>query len=368
MSGAIARVRGYRVALPLRDGVYAMSHGTYDAVDTVVVALDTVGGATGWGETATAGSFYAQAFGAGAQAGVTELAPELLGLDACQPRAVLARMDALMRGQAYVKSAIDVACWDAAARLRGEPLWRTLGARFGDAVALYNVVTVGSVAEAEARTRVLLERGYGRLQVKVGADPVLDAERLHAVRALTGDDVVLFADANGGFSTAGALRFLALTGDLDYTLEQPCATYAECRQLRPACSRPLVLDESIESLADLLLAHRDGVADGITVKLSRVGGITRAKLIRDVAVETGIHVTVEDGGGASLATAAIVGLGLGTPERLRLHTCDFQRWLTSDNADGLPAASGGRQAPPDGPGLGVTVREADLGEPFVEAR
>ena len=46
-------------------------------------------------------------------------------------------------------------------------------------------------------------------------------------------------------------------------------------------------------------------------------------LIRDVAVAVGIAVTVEDGGGASIDTAAIVHARLGTPERLRLHTCDF---------------------------------------------
>jgi L-alanine-DL-glutamate epimerase-like enolase superfamily enzyme len=177
---------------------------------------------------------------------------------------------------------------------------------------------------------------------------------------------VLFADANGGFTTAAARRFLDATADLDYTLEQPCATYDECRRVRPACGRPLVLDESIESLADLLRAHADGVADGVTVKLSRVGGITPAALIRDVAVELGVAVTVEDGGGGSIDTAAIVHLSLGTPERLRLHTCDFHTWVTTDAAEGMPDPRDGGLAPPQAPGLGVTVRPERLGEPFVD--
>ena len=60
----------------------------------------------------------------------------------------------------------------------------------------------------------------------------------------------------------------------------------------------MVLDEAIDSLAALLAARRDGVADGVTIKIARVGGVTRAAAIRDVAVELGLTVTVEDTGGA----------------------------------------------------------------------
>jgi L-alanine-DL-glutamate epimerase-like enolase superfamily enzyme len=363
----ITRVRAFRQWQPLEDGTYRMSHASSDGLDSTVVALDTDGGVTGWGEMATISPRYADAFASGARAGVADLAPLVLGQDEAQPRALLARLDDEMRGQAYVKSAIDMACWDAAARAAGRPLYAELGGRFGERVALYNVVTIGDVAHAVELAGRLLVKGYRRLQVKVGQDPHLDAERMRAVRDLAGPDVVLFADANGGFTTAAALRFLAATEDLDYVLEQPCATYEECRQVRRACRRPLVLDESIESLADLLRAHHDGVPDGITVKVSRVGGLTRAALIRDVAVAVGICVTVEDGGGASIDTAAIVHAGLGTPERLRLHTCDFHNWVTVDNADGLPDVVDGALGPPEGrPGLGVDARLADLGEPFVD--
>ena len=82
-------------------------------------------------------------------------------------------------------------------------------------------------------------------------DPHADAERLAAVRDLAGDDVLLYADANGAFTTADARRFLRATRELDYVLEQPCRTYAECASLRAHCDRPLVLDESIVALDDV---------------------------------------------------------------------------------------------------------------------
>jgi L-alanine-DL-glutamate epimerase-like enolase superfamily enzyme len=259
-----------------------------------------------------------------------------------------------------------MAAWDVAARAAGRPLCEALGARFGDAVPLYNVVTVLPTDDAVALARELVAEGYRRLQVKVGQDPEADADRLAAVRDAVGSEIVLFADANGAFTAGEARRFLRASRGLEYTLEQPCRTYAECASVRPVSDRPLVLDESIVTLDDLLRAHRERVADGVTIKLQRVGGITRAVLLRDVAAELGIEVTVEDAGGASLVTAAVTHLGLGTPERLRVHTCDFHTWVTVDHGSGLPPRADGAQLPPPGPGLGVEMDLAALGVPVVD--
>jgi L-alanine-DL-glutamate epimerase-like enolase superfamily enzyme len=363
----ITRVRVHHQRQPFRRGTYRMQHGGAPAAESFVVALESDDAPTGYGEIAMLGGFYSQAFPAGARAGLAALAPLLVGRDATRPRAVLALLDDVLRGQEYVKTAIDMAAWDAAARAAGLPLCDLLGGRVGDAVRLYEVVVAGgSDEDALALARERLTAGYRRLQVKVGGDPDADARRLRLVREAVGDEVVLFADANGGFTTAGARRFLRATRDLDYTLEQPCATYAECAAIRGACDRPLVLDESIETLPDLLRAHREGVADGITIKLGRVGGVTTAALVRDVACDLGLQVSIESTGGGSIGTAAYIHLGLGVPERQRVHTVDFHRWWTVDNASGLPPAADGAQAPPDGPGLGVTVDDAALGEPVVD--
>jgi L-alanine-DL-glutamate epimerase-like enolase superfamily enzyme len=88
--------------------------------------------------------------------------------------------------------------------------------------------------------------------------------------------------------------------------------------------------------------------------------------MRDVADELGLEVTVEDAGGASLVTAAITHVGLGTPERLRVHTCDFHRWVGVDHGSGLPPRADGAQRPPAGPGLGIDIDLEALGEPFVD--
>ena len=344
-----------------------MNPGRAPAFAAHVVALDHGDGLVGSGEVEMVGAFYSEAFAAGALAGIGELAPLLIGLDATRPRALLDVLDRTMRGQEYVKSALDMAAWDAAGKAAGLPLCDLLGGRLGTSVALYDVVTAGTPDErVPAMAEELLGEGYGRIRVKVGGDRERDAGCLRQLREGVGPDVVLFADANGCFSAADARRFLRATRDLDYTLEQPCRTYADCAAIRGACDRPLVLDESLEHLDDLLRARADGVADGVTIKVGRVGGVTRALLLRDVACALDLHVTVEDIGGASLATAAFIHLGLGVPDRLRLHTVDYHRWFTADNGSGLPPAVDGAQAAPDGPGLGIAVDLDALGTPVLD--
>jgi L-alanine-DL-glutamate epimerase-like enolase superfamily enzyme len=332
--------------------------------DSLIVSVESDSGLVGWGEMAPLGAFYSPAFASGARAGVAELAPGLVGTDPTQPRRVLYELDRRMRGQPYVKSALDMACWDLAAQSAGQPLCEATGGRFGETVALYQAVSRADPAAMASQAARYVGQGYRRLQVKVGGDPDQDLDRVAAVREAVGSDVVLFVDANGAWTTRDALRFLRASHGLDLTVEQPCASYEECLAVRPHCQHPMVLDESIDSLRALTRARVEGVADGVTIKLSRVGGVSRAILLRDVAVELNLPVTIEDTGGASIDTAAIVHLSLSTPEGLRTHTADFNSWVTVDNATGMDAPSAGAIAAPRRPGLRVEVLLEALGEPF----
>lgn len=363
----IRRIAGYRLDQPFRDGPYVCSGGrTALGFDSLVVAIETDSGITGWGEMAPLGAFYDPAFAAGARAAFAELAPALIGADPRQLTALERHMDFLLKGHPYAKSAIDMACWDILGKTAGLPLAELLGGRFGDAVDLYRSVPQDKPTRMAARAKAYVAEGYRRIQVKVGLDPDEDIERIEAVREALGPGITLFADANCGWSTHQARRFLRATRGLDYYMEQPCATYAECRALRPDCDRPLVLDESIDSLAALIQAHADRVVDAITIKIARVGGVGQARLIRDVAVELGIAVTVEDTGGAEIDTAAMIHLSLSTPEALRLHTVDFHNWVTKSNARGIPPSANGKITMGSAPGLGIEALVETFGIPFLQ--
>jgi cis-L-3-hydroxyproline dehydratase len=360
----IARAAAYRQLQPFRDGPYVCRGQSEDGVDSTIVVLETDDGLVGAGEMAPLGAFYAPAFAAATRAGVAELAPLLLGADPRQPARLRRLLDGAMLGQPSVKSAIDMAVYDLAAQAAGVPLCAYLGGRHGSSVELYRSVSQAAPQAMAQQAAAYVAAGYRRIQVKVGADPQEDVERVHAVRAAVPGDVVLFCDANGAWTTGQARAFLRATRDLAITLEQPCMSYDDCRALRAACPHPLVLDECIDSLPALLAAHSDGVADGVTIKIARVGGVGPAALLRDVAVSLGLPVTVEDTGGSDIDTAAMAHLSLSTPEELRIHTVDFNAWVTVGNATGMPPAAGGRLSPPDGAGLGVEVRLDLLGDPF----
>jgi L-alanine-DL-glutamate epimerase-like enolase superfamily enzyme len=362
----IAGARAYRQSQPFVDGSYACSGGVADGFDSTIVVLVAEDGTTGFGEAAPLGAFYAPAFPAGIRAGVGELLPLVPGADAGAPRALLRRLDAAMMGQPAAKSAIDMAACDLAARLAGVSLAEALGGRDGETVELYRAVISESPAAMAERARGYARDGYRRIQVKVGADPLEDAERLRAVHDAVGASAALICDANGGWTSAAALRFLQATRDLDYMLEQPCASLAECALVRARCERPLALDESVEDLDSLLAARQLAGCDAVTIKLARVGGVTRAALLRDVACELGLLVTVEDTGGSDIATAAMAHVSLSTPAARRVHTVDFNAWVTVSNARGMPAPHAGSLGVPPGPGLGVTVTEHELGEPFSQ--
>jgi L-alanine-DL-glutamate epimerase-like enolase superfamily enzyme len=366
MAMKITAIRAWRQFQPFRDGTYTCSGGRQaEGFDSAIVAIESDGGFTGWGEMAPLGAFYAPAFAAGARAGIAELAPHLLGVDPRQLRAVAQLMDHRLNGHPYVKSALDMACWDLAAQAAGQPLAEFLGGRFGRHVDLYRSIPQARPDAMVGKALQYVGEGYRRLQVKVGLDPYQDVERLLAVRAAIPSGIVLFADGNGGWNLYQARQFLQAVRDLDFTLEQPCGRYEDNAALRAICPQPMVLDEDIDSLDMLLRAKRDGF-DGVTLKIARLGGIGRTKALRDLAVDLGLMVTVEDTGGAEIDTAAMAHLSLSTPAARRLHTVDFHNWVTIGNGSGLAPCVGGVMAAPEAPGLGIAVNVAALGRPFLE--
>ena len=351
--------------LPFRDGAYRCRNRSESGLTSTIVEIETDAGISGWGEIAPLGAFYSEAFTGGIRAGIETLAPEIIGADPREVHKLGAIMDAAMAGQADVKTPIDMALWDIAGKAAGLPLAECLGGRFGVDIPLYRSISQAAPEVMVDTARRYVADGYRRLQVKVGADPTADADILAAVAGAVGADMALYCDANGAWTTSDALRFVAATRQIDYVLEQPCATHAECLIVRRKCDKPMVLDESVDSLDALLRIHADGAADGITIKISRFGGITRSRRIRDLAVDFGLTVAVEDIGGAEIDTAAIAHLCLSTPESRRSHTVDFHNWVTVSNADGFPPVSGGCMQAPTGAGLGVQPRKDDFGLPIL---
>jgi L-alanine-DL-glutamate epimerase-like enolase superfamily enzyme len=162
-----------------------------------------------------------------------------------------------------------------------------------------------------------------------------------------------------------ALRVVRAVRDVDVYIEQPCRTYEECLTVRRHCDHPFVLDESIDSLHVLLRGHADRAMDVVNIKISKFGGLTKARQARDLCVSLGIAMTIEDSWGGDIATAAIAHLAHSTPADLLFTTTDFNSYVTVSTADGAPRRVKGRMAAAKEPGLGVRPKPDVLGKPVV---
>lgn len=363
----ISRILAYRVELPLAEGSYKWSGGKAVTVfDSTVVAVETDSGVVGYGEVCPLGPFYLPAYASGVRSGIAEIGPHLLGEDPTQLGKLNRRMDAALQGHPYVKSGLDMACWDILGKVTGQPVCLLLGGRHGEDFGLYRAISQESPTAMAGRVAGYRAEGYRRFQLKVGGDPDEDIERIRQVSAVLKRGDRLVADANTGWLMHDALRVTRAVRDVDVYIEQPCRTYEECLTVRRHTDHPFVLDENIDSVEMLLRGHADRAMDLVNIKISKFGGLTKARLARDLCVYLGLAMTIEDSWGGDIVTAAIAHLAHSTPTEFLFSTTDFNSYVTVSNADGAPRRKSGRMCAGGSPGLGISPRMDVLGQPIVE--
>ena len=224
----IRRIAAYQVDLPLYEGSYRWSGGKSVTVfDSTIARVDTDAGIVGHGEVCPLGPSYLPAYAAGVRAGIAELGPHLIGEDPTELGRLNRRMDAALKGHPYVKSGIDIACWDILGQAAGLPVCTLLGG------------------------------------VSLAAK-------------LNGCPDRLIADANTGWLMHDTARVVRAVRDVDVYIEQPCASFEECLSIRRRTDHPFVMDESIDDIDVLLRSHAEGAMDVVNLKISKLGGIHQA--------------------------------------------------------------------------------------------
>ena len=275
-------------------------------------------------------------------------------------------MDAALQGHPYVKSAIDIACWDILGKATGLPVCVLLGGRYGEDFGLYRAISQEAPEVMASKVAGYRVEGYHRFQLKVGGDPHTDIERIRAVSAQLQPEDRLIADANTGWLMHDAMRVVKAVRDIDVYIEHPCRTYEECLTIRRHCDHPFVLDENIDSLDVLLRGHADHAMDVVNIKISKFGGLTKARQARDLCVSLGVAMTIEDSWGGDIVTAAISHLAHSTPSELLFTTTDFNSYATVSFADGAPHRVNGRLSASTQPGLGIAPKFDVLGKALVD--
>ena len=368
----ITRIEVYQVDLPYAGGVYRLSGGrTYNSFDATIVRVRTDTGPDGWGESTPFGGTYVAAHAGGVRAGLAEAAPAVLGMD---PRAldrINDAMDGALTGHPAVKTAIDVACWDIFGKAAGMPVCDLLGGRVAGRIPV--ISSIGGDTPEAMRANVAGHRAQGFMghSIKIGASaaeggPALDAERITACLADKTDAEWFLADANGGLTVEHALRLQTLLPQgLDFVLEAPCATWRETLSLRQRWRGPLLLDELIESEADIIHAIRHDACDGIGLKISKQGGLTRTRRQRGICRAAGLVVSIQDTVGSDIAFAGVLHMAQSTPRAMLRCALDTRSMVTRRTAVfDAPIRDGGAFAP-DVPGLGITPDRDVLGVPVA---
>jgi L-alanine-DL-glutamate epimerase-like enolase superfamily enzyme len=157
----IVSVTVYQVDLPLHETSYKWSGGKIVTVfDATVVKIVTETGYVGYGENTPLGPFYLPAYAQGTRAGIQMLAPSLIGLDATRLSHLNVVMDRTLKGHPYVKSAIDMACWDILGKVAGLPVCELLGGRFGDDFKLYRAISQDTADNMAKNVEKYINEGY----------------------------------------------------------------------------------------------------------------------------------------------------------------------------------------------------------------
>ena len=363
----IKRISVYQVDLPLVEGRYSWSGGkSVDVFDSTVVRVETDSGLSGWGEVCPLGPAYLPAYAGGVRAGLSCLAPQLIGEDPTQMLKLNQTMDQLLKGHPYVKSPIDVACWDILGQVSGLPVCTLLGGRYEDDFVLYRAISQRPAEEMAENVAAYRAEGYRRFQLKVGGNPDDDIARIRAVAEVLQPGDKLIADANTGWLMHEAHRVVRGVHDIDCYIEQPCDSYEECLSIRRATNHPFVLDEVIDHISMLQRGYADLAMDVVNIKISKFGGLTRARQARDWCVSMGVAMTLEDSWGGDIVTAAISHLAHSTPTEFLFTSTDFNSYVTQSIAEGAPHRVDGRMSASTEPGLGISPMMDVLGEPVLE--
>jgi L-alanine-DL-glutamate epimerase-like enolase superfamily enzyme len=363
MSVKITRISIHQVDVPIKPAT--ISHDRVMSLfDVTLARIETDAGLEGWGDSVPWGSNFVPAFARGVRAGLEELAPKLIGQDPRMIVAINELMDREMTGQPFVKTALEVACWDILGRSLDTPLYMLLGG-----MATPGPEVVGSIPpvpneELEAAIEALRANGIGQFSGKSSGDVALDIAYLRWMGERMRPGESLKYDGNGGWRADEAIRVAKAMGDIDVYFEQPCATYEECRDVRRTTGVPLILDESATDIGVVLRAKHDGVLDGLNLKLAKVGGISKMRLIRDLCVALHVPMEIQDSSYSELACAVVAHMGHSTPNRC-IRSVIYPKGLKKITVKNAPKIANGRMTAPDGPGLGAIPIMDAIGEPIA---
>lgn len=362
---AIAAVRCHRVSAPLHTPfVTALRQAT--VARSLLVEITDSDGRSGWGEAPENWQVTGESM-AGAQACCTgPLAAAVVGRDPDDLTTLTRDVAQAVVGNHNAKAAVDVALHDLAAQRLGVPLARLLGGT-STRVATDVTLAAGIAQDLATAAKERLADGFTVLKVKVGTDAATDVDRVRAVRDAAGPDVTIRLDANQGWLPRDAVRIIRGLEDAGAGIElveQPVTRndIAGMAWVRDRVDTPILADESVCGIGDLVEVVRQHAADMVNVKLAKCGGLTPARTMLELARSFGVGTMVgsmmEGPVGVGAAASLVAAHGTTT-----ISDLDAAWWLQDPPVHGGLHYDGATVVLPVAPGLGVAgLRRAAVEE------
>jgi L-alanine-DL-glutamate epimerase-like enolase superfamily enzyme len=363
----IAEIHVYQVDLPVVGGPYRMARASVDALVSTIVEIETDSGLKGYGETCPIGPVYQPQHAKGAVAALIEMAPALIGENPLTIERVRTAMEESLNGHNYAKAALDIALWDLAGKFYNARVCDLLGGAVRERVPSYYASGVGPPDDIARLAVEKRAQGFPRLQIKVGGRPVeTDIETVRKVWEAVGTDIRLAVDGNRGWTTRDALILSQACADIPFVMEQPCNTMDEIAAIRPQLRHPVYLDENTEDLNVVLRAIATGLCDGFGLKVTRLGGLSVMRTIREICRTRSLPHTCDDSWGGDIIAAACVHIGATVDPRLSEGVWIAQPYIDGhyDPENGIVIRDGWIDVP-TGPGLGVVPAPERLGAPVA---
>ena len=369
----ITQIIVYQVDLPYIGGTYKLSGGrTYNSFDATLVKIITDNGLEGWGESTPFGPNYIAAHAKGVRSGIEEIAPSLLGMDPSHIDRINDVMDESLMGHLHAKTPIDVACWDIFAKSTKKSVCELLGGPIKGPIPVISSIYAGTPDSMRRRVEEHRKKGFLGHSVKIGASekeggPTLDAERIKACIQDRQPGEWFLVDANGGLTVEHNLRMLSLLPNgIEFVFEAPCHTWLETLSLRKKTNIPIFLDELAQTEGDVLRAIKEEAADGIGIKISKQGGLTKSRKIRDICLTAGLATSIQETVGSEIAFAALLHLAQSTPRHILRCALDTRSMVGRSTAVfDVPIKDGGAEVPYQKHGLGVEIIQDNIGKPLT---
>lgn len=364
----ITRISIYRKALKLK-APYTLSGGrlSFRVLDASFVKLETDAGITGWGEGTPWGHTYVPAHGPGLRAGLAILVPAIIGLDPRRTDRIEQAMDKALPGHLYAKHPLDMACWDVFGKATELPVADLLGGRRKTGTPAASSTPFGTPEEMAATITGWRARGYIAHSAKIGGGDIAgNVERIRFLEKFRRPGEIILYDVNRSWTRREAALVMNATDDLGVSFEQPGETLDDIAAIRRITRAPISVDESLVTLQDACRIARGGIAEIFGIKPNRVGGLTRARRMRDVAVAHGIQMFVMATGGTAMADLEAAHLAQSMPREFIRACWSCQDMLDDDVAPGSGARCvDGFITVDDSPGFGIAPDENLLGDPVA---